>query len=94
MIYLRAKELNTIDNETKMNFDDGIWQEVDKLTSFGYVGISHLSPPQQARYVAIKRIGLINLKEVGIYQRTSKKFMIQIVICKHRNRAFMPNMII
>ena len=66
----------TIDiNETNLDFGDGDWRRVDTLPSYESVGVSHLSPPRQARYVAVVRIGVINLKEVKVYRRASKKLI-------------------
>lgn len=59
-------------DEFNMKFDDGKWKQVYTLSSYVYVGIAHLSPPRQARYLAVRRDGFINLKEVEVYQRASK----------------------
>ena len=72
MLYLREKEITADINEANMNFSDGEWKETDTLESYGYVGVSHLSPSHLARYIAVQRKGLINLKEVEVYQRSSE----------------------
>lgn len=70
MTYLRDEKIPTdIDGDGD---GDGAWIPVYTLPSYGYAGIAHLTPPEPSRYVAVWRIGLINLKEVEVYQRTSK----------------------
>ena len=69
-IYFRTSSITSLINKDNINLDDATsWSNVSTLDGYGLVGIVQLSHPQQARYVAVKRNGYINLKEVQIYQR-------------------------
>lgn len=72
MIYLRDKNITTSIDNANIDFNDAVWMKVATLTSYGYVGVSRLSHTHLARYIAVRREGLINLKEVEVYQQSSE----------------------
>ena len=49
--------------------EQSIWRTVKTFgKGYGFVGVVHLSPASEARYVVVSRNDTINLKEVQVYQ--------------------------
>ena len=71
-IRIRSLDITPIHDRSIDLVDESKWKEVKKVEAYGEVGIARLSQPHLARYVVVSRNGLINLKEVQIYQRTSE----------------------
>ena len=71
-IYLRTGNIESPIDKPNINLNDGSWTNEKTLNAYGSVGIFHLSQSQQARYIAVGRNGMINLKEVQVYQEPSK----------------------
>ena len=72
-IYFRTSTISSPINKQNINLDDeSSWANVTTLDGYGLVGIVQLSQPTEAGYVAVRRNGLINLKEVQIYQQPSE----------------------
>ena len=69
-IRIRSQDITTIHDRSIDLVDESKWKEVKMFEVYGDVGIARPSQPQLARYVAVSRNGLINLKEVQIYQKT------------------------
>ena len=73
-IRFRIEGITSAIEKNNIHLDDSKWREVTKLDAYGEVGIVNLDEPKLARYVAVRRRGLINLKEVQIYSRSSECF--------------------
>ena len=72
-VYFRLSNITLPINKQTINLDDeSSWANVTTLDGHGLVGIVQLNQPRKARYVTVRRRGLINLKEVQIYQQPSE----------------------
>ena len=67
-----AKTLIHASDGSSINLQDqSTWRTMKTFgEGYGFVGVVHLSPSSEARYVVVSRNDDINLKEVQVYQNT------------------------